>query len=145
MYVGEETDETTAASTTQPGSDPTTAASTTQPATTVSSNTSLCPSYPCPSCSTSTVLASAISVIATALLATVVFVLVQIAVCRYHLMLRAELAVPAEGTQEAVYEQVDAMNNPTYIYSEIGERGKVLELKQNEAYGTAIAVKWKLT
>ena len=38
----------------------------------------------CPSCSTSTALASVITAIATALLATVIFVLVMIAVCKCH-------------------------------------------------------------
>ena len=38
----------------------------------------------CLSCSTSTALASVITAIATALLATVIFVLVQIAVCKCH-------------------------------------------------------------
>ncbi len=132
--IGVETDETTAASTTQSGSDPTTA----------SSNTN-----PCPSCSTSTVLASVISIITTALLATVVFVLVQIALCKYHPKFKtvtAELATSAGGEEQAVYEEVDseggvAVSDPTYMEVGAGGGGNTMELKENEAYGVAIAVK----
>ncbi len=133
-YIGVETDETTAAFTTQPGSD----------RTTVSSDTN-----PCPSCSTSTVLASVITALTTALLATVIFVLVQIALCKYHPKFKtvtAELATPAGGEGQAVYEQVDgeggvAVSDPTYMEVGAGGGGNTMELKENEAYGAAVVIK----
>ena len=98
-----------------------------------------------PSCSTSIVLASIISVIVTALLATVIFVLALIAVCKCHPKFTpggAESAASAGGEGQAVYEQVDggkggvAVSGPTYM--EVGAGGgnpkDALELKENEAY-----------
>ena len=63
----------------------------------------------CPSCSTSVALASVITAIITALLATVIFVLVQIAVCKCH-------------------------SKFTPGGAETGR--KIIELEQNEAYIT---------
>ena len=73
--------------------------------------------------------------------------LVQITLCKcHHPKLRpggAESAVSAgEGRQE--YEQVDggeggvAVSGPTY--EEVGRGGNTVELKENEAYGMAIAI-----
>jgi hypothetical protein len=111
----------------------------------------------CPSVSTSTVLASVITAIATALLATVIFVLVQIAVCKCHPKFTpggAETGTSAGGegqeyeqmeggvaeTGERVYELVDggkeggkATSDPTYV--EVGGGGgNTFQLKENEAY-----------
>ena len=98
-----------------------------------------------PSCSSaSAILASVISVIVTVLLATVIFVLVQIAVCKCHPKFTpggAESVVPAGGEEPAVYEQVGgdergmAVSDPTYM--EVGEGVNTMELKENEAYGVA--------
>ena len=94
------------------------------------------------------ILASVISIFITALLATVIFVLVQIAVCKCHPKLAprgAESAASAGGEVPAVYEQVDggegsvAVSNPTYMESGVG-RGNAMKLKENEAYGAVIAV-----
>ena len=63
----------------------------------------------CPSCYTSTALASVITAIATALLATVIFVLVMIAVCKCHPKFTpggAETGTSAGGEGQE-YEQVD--------------------------------------
>ena len=100
----------------------------------------------CPSCSTTVILASAVSVTATALLATVIFVLVQIVVCRCHPKFtpgEAETGTSAGGEGQ-VYEQVDggeggvAVSDPTYM--EVGAGGggggNTLQLKENEAYVT---------
>ena len=58
----------------------------------------------CPSCSTSTAVASVITAIVTALLATVIFVLVQIAVCKC----RHPKFTPAGGTSEGrEYEEME--------------------------------------
>ena len=99
-------------------------------------------SAPSLSCSTSNILTSVISVIITALLATVIFVLVQIAVCKCHPKFTPGGAASAGGEGQAEYEQVDggeAVSDPTY--TEIGERGvgDAMELKKNEAY-SALAV-----
>ncbi len=72
--------------------------------------------------------------------------LVQIAVCKCHPKFtsgRVELAVLAE---EVVYEQVDgegglAVSDPTYMEVGEGGGGNTIELKENEAYGAAIAVR----
>jgi hypothetical protein len=106
--------------------------------------------------STSTALASVITAIATALLATVIFVLVQIAVCKCHPKFTpggAETGTSAGGegqeyeqmegsvaeTGERVYELVDggkdgrkATSDPTYM--EVGGGGNTFQLKGNEAY-----------
>ncbi len=98
-----------------------------------------------PSCSTSTILASVISIISTALLATVVFVLVQIALCKCHPKGTpggAESAPSAGGVGQAVYEQVDvggeggvAVSDPTYMEVGVGGGGNTMELQENKAYG----------
>ena len=88
------------------------------------------------------------SVIITALLATVIFVLVQIAVCKCHPKFTpggAETGTSAGGEGQ-VYEQVDggeegvAVSDPTYM--EVGAGGggggggNTFQLKENEAYAT---------
>ena len=99
----------------------------------------------CPSCSTPVILAFVIIAIITALLATVIFVLVLIAVCKCHPKFTpggAETGTSAAGEGEGQeYEQMDmgeggvAMSDPTYM--EVGAaEGKTFELKQNEAYAT---------
>ena len=103
----------------------------------------------CPSCSTSTIKASVIiiAVIVTALLATVVFVMVQIAICKFHLKFRSGGAGTSAGGEGQVYEEVGGdeggvavvggkeVRDPTYM--EVGEGGgKTFQLKENEAYGT---------
>ena len=88
----------------------------------------------CPSSSVSIVLASVITAIATALLATVIFVLVQIAVCKCHPKFTpggAETRT-STGTEGQDYEEVDG-------YMEVrgeGEEGGniIFPLKKNEAY-----------
>ena len=98
----------------------------------------------CPSCSTSTVLASVITAIATALLATVVSVLVIIAVCKCHPKFipgGAETATSVGGEGQE-YEEVDggkggvAVSDPTYM--EVGERrgGNTFQLRENKAYAS---------
>ena len=95
------------------------------------------------------ILASVISVVITALLATVIFVLVQIAVCKCHPKFTpggAETGTSAGGEGQ-VYEQVDggergvAVSDPTYM--EVGAGGgggggggNTFQLKENEAYVT---------
>ena len=94
----------------------------------------------CPSCSTSTALASVITAIATALLATVIFVLV-IAVCKCHPKFtpgRAETSAGGEGQE---YEEVDggkvAVSDPTYMEVDGGGGGgNTFQLKENEAYAS---------
>ena len=82
-----------------------------------------------------------ITVMTTALLATVIFVLVQIAVCKCHPKFTtggAEPAPSAGGEGPPVYEEVDVgkgdRNDPTYM--EVGA-GNAMKFEQNEAYGTA--------
>jgi hypothetical protein len=95
----------------------------------------------CPSSTTSTALASVITAIATALLATVIFVLVQIAVCKCHPKFTpggAETGTSAGGEGQE-YEQVDvgvAVSDPTYM--EVGDRkgGNTFQLQENEAYAS---------
>ncbi len=73
----------------------------------------------------------------------------QIAVCKCHPKFtprRAESAVLAGGEGQAVYEQVDgegglAVSDPTYMEVGAGGGGNTMELKENEAYGAAIAVR----
>ena len=106
----------------------------------------MCPSCPTsvsevrPFSSTSVVLASVITAIITALLATVIFVLVQIAVCKCHPKFTPGGASAGEGEGQE-YEQMDtgeggvAVSDPTYM--EVGEKdGKWFALQQNEAYAT---------
>ena len=98
----------------------------------------------CAFSSTSVVLASVITAIVTALLATVIFVLVQIAVCKCHPKFTpggAETGTSAGEGEEQEYEQMDtgeggvAVSDPTYM--EVGEKdGKSFELQRNEAYAT---------
>ena len=101
----------------------------------------------CPLCSASTVQASVITAIVTALLATVVFLMVQIAICKFHPKLRSGGVGVSAGGEGQVYEEVDGneggvavlggdkVSDPTYM--EVGEGGgKTFQLKENEAYGT---------
>jgi hypothetical protein len=102
------------------------------------------------SSSTSTViLASALSVLTTAILATVIFVLVQIALCKYHPKFkpgRAETGTSA-GEEGQEYEQVDggvgdvpwtrgqeqvSGGDPTHM--EVGVEETTIELKETDAY-----------
>ncbi len=95
------------------------------------------------SCSCSDVLASVLTAITTALLATVVFVLVQIALCKCRPKGTpggAESAPSGGGMGQAVYEQVDerreggvADSDPTYTEVQPG-RKDTFALKSNEAY-----------
>jgi hypothetical protein len=92
----------------------------------------------CPSCLTSTALASVITAIATALLATVIFVLVQIAVCKCHPKFTpggAEIGLPAGGEGQEYDVGVGGVGDPTYM--EVGdEERNTFQLKENEAYAT---------
>ena len=95
------------------------------------------------------ILASVITAIITALLATVIFVLVQIAVCKYHPKFtpgRAETGTSAGGEgQVHMYEQVDG-GDPTYMEVEVGGGGggggggNTFQLKENEAYATRTGI-----
>jgi hypothetical protein len=106
-----------------------------------------------PSCSSSTALASVITAIATALLATVIFVLVQIAVCKCHpnftpggagagTSAGGEDGGVSETGEEREYEVMDegkeggkATGYPTYM--EVGDRDggrSTILLQENEAY-----------
>ena len=100
----------------------------------------------CPSCSTSTALASVITAIATALLATVISVLVM---CKCHPKFtpgRAETGTSAGGEGQE-YEEVDggrggvAVSDPTYMEVDGGRGrggGNTFQLKENEAYASTI-------
>jgi hypothetical protein len=94
----------------------------------------------CPS-STSTALASVITAIATALLATVIFVLILIAVCKCHPKFTpggAETGTSAGGEGQE-YEQVDvgvAVSDPTYM--EVGDRKGGGNTFQLQAYASTI-------
>ena len=99
----------------------------------------------CPSCSDtrSAVLASVITAIATALLAIVVFVLVQIAVCKCRP--KSTTGAPAGGEGQ-VYEQVDggeggvALSDPTYMEVAARRGGMgAFQFEENEAYGKGSA------
>ena len=106
-----------------------------------------CTAQPNTQCDMSIILASVITAIITALLATVIFVLALIAVCKCHPKFTpggAETGTSAGGEGQ-VYEQVDggvAMSDPTYM--EIGAGGggggrgggNTFQLKENEAYAT---------
>ena len=101
----------------------------------------------CPSCSTSTALASVITAIATALiLATVISVLVMIAVCKCHPKFTpggAETGASAGGVGQE-YEEVDsgrggvAVSDPTYMEVDGRGGGNTFQLKENEAYASTI-------
>ena len=102
----------------------------------------------CPSCFTSTALASVITAIVTALLATVIFVLVQIAVCKCNPKFTpggAETGTSAGGAGQE-YEEVDggkggvAVSDPTYMEVDGGggRGGNTFQLKENEAYASTM-------
>ena len=97
----------------------------------------------CPSCLTSTLLASVLTAIITALLATAIFLPVLVAVCKCHPNFTpggAETGTPAGEGEGQEYEQIDVCNggvatsDPTYM--EVGEVSKTFQLQQNEAYAT---------
>ena len=126
--------------------DVTTENSQTSPTTVPSSPTQseMCPvqtEVVCPSLSTPIAVASSLTAIVTALLATAIFVLVQIAVCKYHPKFTpegAEIGTSAGGEGQ-LYGQ--AASDPTYTYVDIGEQGggeSTFELKDNEAYATYV-------
>ena len=115
--------------------------------TTATTTSSMAQCEVCPSCSASTVQASVITAIVTALLATVVFLVVIIAICKFHPKLRSGGAETSAGGEGQVYEEVGGdegdvavlggkgVSDPTYM--EVGEGGgKTFQLKENEAYGT---------
>ena len=75
--------------------------------------------------------------------------LVQIAVCKCHPKFTpggAESAASPGGKELAVYKEVNegeggvAVSDPTYTEMGAG-RGNTMVLKENEAYGAAIAIK----
>ena len=96
----------------------------------------------CPSCSTSTILASVITAIATALLTTVTSVLVAITVLKWHPMFKPKGGETSGGGEGQEYEEVDggkggaAVSDPTYM--EVGERrgGNTFQLRENKAYAS---------
>jgi hypothetical protein len=103
------------------------------------------------SCSSSVILASALSVLTTALLASVTFVLVQVAVCKCHPKFTpggAETGA-STGGEGLEYEQVDVgemawtrdqeqagEGDPTYMEVGGADEGSAIELKENDAYGS---------
>ena len=104
-----------------------------------------CNKCPSCSCSTSTLLASVLTAIITALLATAIFLLVLVAIHKCHPNFtpgEAETGTSAGEGEGQEYEQIDVCeggvvtSDPTYM--EVGkEAGKSFELKQNEAYATS--------
>ena len=98
----------------------------------------------CPSYSASTVQASVITAIVTSLLEAVVFLVVLIAICKFHPKFRSGGAGVSAGGEGQVYEEVGGDErgvavvggeDPTYM--EVGEGGgETFQLKENEAYGT---------
>lgn len=99
----------------------------------------------CDSRSMSTILA--VSVIITALLAMIVFVLVQIAVCKCHLRSTPGPRGAEIGTSEGGEGQVDGdeggvtVSDPTYTEIGVGGEHLAFELMENKAYHkTTIAV-----
>ena len=101
----------------------------------------------CPSCSVSTIQASVVTAIVTALLEAVVFLVMIIAICKFHPKLRSGGVGVSAGGEGQVYEEVggdergvavlggDKVSDPAYM--EVGEgEGKTFQLKENEAYGT---------
>ena len=100
------------------------------------------------SCSTSTALASVITAIVTALLATVIFVLVQIAICKCHTRQKFSPggagAVASAGGEEQDYEQMGGrgeggvvMGESSYEYVGV-KQGKrnTIQLQENKAYAS---------
>ena len=81
------------------------------------------------------VLASVITGIVTAILATIVFLLVQFAVCKHFHRTpdAAKSAAMAGGEELAVYEKIDGREG--------GRAGGAVKLEENAAYGVAITVK----
>ena len=102
----------------------------------------------CPSCSTSTALASVITAIVTALLATVIFVLVQIAICKCHTRQKfspgGDGAVASAGGEEQVYEQMGGggeggvvMGESSYEYVGVKQgENNTIQLQENKAYAS---------
>ena len=90
----------------------------------------------------SNILTGVMTAITTALFTSSIFVLVLMALCKYHPKFAAgkpESAALAGGEELAVYEQVDGgsggRGDPTYM--EVGTGGgNTVQLKKNEAYAT---------
>ncbi len=99
----------------------------------------------CPTCSMSTILTAVISILTTALLATVIFVLVQIALCRYHpkfIRVGTESAASGGGEGQAIYEQVDdVVDRGVAVRTNMEFEGggvEAMELEKNKAYEEAM-------
>lgn len=106
---------------------------------------------PCPSCSTSAILASVITAIITALLATVIFLLVTVAICKCRPMstrkradLAAEAGASARGEGYHAYEEIDervgemSVRHPSYLEIVANREGggNAIEVKRNKAYSS---------
>ena len=97
----------------------------------------------CNSCSASTIQASIITAIVTALLEAVFFV-VLVAVCKCHPKFKSVRDGVSTGEKEQVYEEMggdeggvavlggEGVSDPYYMEG----GGKTFQLKDNEAYGT---------
>ena len=89
-------------------------------------------------------MSAVIAVIVTALLATVIFVVVQVIICKCHPKFRpgGTKTGASTGGEGQEYEQVDVegvavRNGNDAMYMEVGEQGdNTIELKENQAYGT---------
>ena len=98
----------------------------------------------CPTCSTSTVLASVITAIATALLTTGISVLVMVTMFKCHAKFTRKGDETSVGGEGQEYEEVGVgkgcvvVSDPTYM--EVGERrgGNTFQLRENEAYASTI-------
>ena len=91
----------------------------------------------CSSSSTSVALASVISVIATALLATVIFVLVQIALCKCHPKFTPG-GGPKTGDEEVDEGDEEGLPMSDYTYMNVRDatgHENTFQLRENEAYG----------
>lgn len=84
------------------------------------------------------------SIVVTALLATVIFVLVQIAICKYHQKFRqcfkfkrAEASTSAgECEPREYYEVVESEGEATPTPERIDKAERVINIKKNTAYET---------
>ena len=110
------------------------------------STTSAGPCEECLSCFNSTLLASVLTAIITALLATAIFLPVLVAVRKCHPKFTpggAETGTSARGGEEQEYEQIDmceggvARSDPTYMEAGTKTTGNTFALQQNEAYATS--------
>jgi hypothetical protein len=108
------------------------------------------PECSCSSSTSTVILASALSVITTALLTTVIFVLVQIAFCNCHpkIISRGAETGSSAGGEGQEYEQVDVggvpwtrdqeqVNGGDPTYMEVGVKEEnTIELQENDAYAS---------